>query len=81
LFLQRCLQLVVTGEIPDVRIAPATRDAVHPTVVQLPIAIAFARIRRNINENMEKIQALVLQSGTVQLRQVQMLLSQKRMLQ
>ena len=56
--LQRCLQLVVTGEIPDVRTVPVTQDVVHPTVVQLPIAIAFARIRRNINENMEKIQNL-----------------------
>tara|TARA_Y100001949_G_scaffold97466_1_gene82185 strand:+ start:128 stop:310 length:183 start_codon:yes stop_codon:yes gene_type:complete len=60
LLLQRCLQLVVTGEIPDVRTVPATQDVVHPTVVQLPIAIAFAKIRRNINENLEKNKALVL---------------------
>ena len=78
--LQRCLQLVVTGEIPDVRTVPATQDVVHPTVVQLPIAIAFARTKGNINENLEKVQALVLQSRPVQLRQVQMLLSHKKML-
>ncbi len=54
------MQLVVTGEIPDVRTVPATQDVVHPTVVQLPIAIAFAKIRRNINENLEKNKALVL---------------------
>ena len=79
--LQRCLQLVVTGEIPDVRTVPVTQDVVHPTVVQLPIAIAFAKIRRNINENLEKNKALVLQGGAVQLRQVQMPLSHKKMLQ
>ena len=81
MLLQRCLQLVVTGEIPDVRTVPATQDVVHPTVVQLPIAIAFAKIRRNINENLEKNKALVLQGGAVQLRQVQMPLSHKKMLQ
>ena len=68
MLLQRCLQLAVTGEIPDVRTAPATQDVVHPTVVQLPIAIAFAKIRRNINENLEKSKALVLQGGAMQLR-------------
>jgi len=35
--------LAVTGEIPDVRTVPATRDVVHPTVVRLPIAIARAK--------------------------------------
>ena len=74
-YLHAFLQLVVTGEIPDVRTVPATQDVVHPTVVQLPIAIAFAKIRRNINENLEKNKALVLQGGAVQLRQVQMPLS------
>ena len=39
----RFLQLVVTGEIPDVRTVPARQDAAHPTVVQSPIAIALAR--------------------------------------
>ena len=68
MLLQRCLQLAVTGEIPDVRTVPATQDAVRPTVVQLPIAIAFAKIRRNINENLEKSKALVLQGGAMQLR-------------
>ena len=49
------MQLVVTGEIPDVRTVPATQDVVHPTVVQLPIAIAVARTKGNINENLEKV--------------------------
>jgi hypothetical protein len=37
------LQLAVTGEIPDVRIARVTRDVVHPTLVRLLIAIVLAK--------------------------------------
>jgi len=39
--------LAVTGEIPDVRTVPAEQTVVHPTVAQLPIAIAFARTKEN----------------------------------
>ena len=36
--------MAVTGEIPDVRTAPARQTAVHPTVVQWPIANVLAKI-------------------------------------
>jgi hypothetical protein len=51
------LQLVVTGEIPDVRIARVARNAVHPTVARLPIAIAFVKSKirwQKKNQNKEE---------------------------
>jgi len=38
--------LAVTGEIPDVRTAPAKLAVVHPTVAQLPIAVVHAKNRK-----------------------------------
>ena len=35
--------MVVTGEIPDALTVRVMRAVVHPTVVRLPIAIAFVR--------------------------------------
>ena len=40
--MRRCLQLVVTGEIPDARTVPVKRAVAHPTVARLLIAIVFA---------------------------------------
>jgi len=37
------LQSVAIGEIPDARAARVTRAVAHPTLAQLPIALAIAR--------------------------------------
>jgi len=41
--------LAVTGEIPDVRTVLARRAVVHPTVAQLPIAVAPVKSKKEVN--------------------------------